>query len=222
MALSVMTVNLFNGRAEPKALREVLMSEKPDIVACQELSQNAAAVLDDLYPHGHLDPRDDNHGGGIVARRPISVEPLPVAPRPGWSVTLYPTEWPGLLAPLAVTSVHFTNPVEWPWKQSLNERRGQVGTVIAHVEATRLPHLVVGDFNASPAWPAYRQITRALTDGPRSAGTARRTWGPSWWFPRLLRIDHGFVKGIDVVSSRTIGIRGTDHSALVLQLDLSD
>jgi len=40
------------------------------------------------------------------------------------------------------------------------------------------------------------------------------------WGPRLLRIDHAFVSGVAPVSTSTARVAGTDHSALIVDLDV--
>lgn len=213
-----MTVNLLNGGAEPDALRSVIRDVAPDIVACQELGPDSAEVLAELFAHGDHRSGTDYHGGGIFARLPVTMGTVPVTARDGWSALLDPTDWSELAEALRITSVHLTNPIVWPWTQSFRERRGQINDVLTHVAGTTGPLLVAGDFNASPAWPLYRRMAAEMTDGPRAAGTAVRTWGPWWWAPRLLRIDHGWVRGLVVTDSRRVAVRGSDHSGLVMDL----
>jgi endonuclease/exonuclease/phosphatase (EEP) superfamily protein YafD len=50
----------------------------------------------------------------------------------------------------------------------------------------------------------------------------RRTWTPlgGEHHPRLLRIDHVFVRGVEAAEVRTVNIVGSDHDALVVDLEL--
>lgn len=218
MTLRVMSANLFNGRTRPDALAATLDEVRPDVVACQELAPNAAEVIAGRYPHGLLEPRTDYWGGGIAARREVTIERVPLTARDGWSAALDPETWPEIDRPMAVTSFHFTNPVVRPVRNSLAERRGQVRDALTHLSANDVPHLVVGDFNSTPLWPAYRRITEHIDDGVAATGRRRRTWGPWWWFPRLLRIDHAFVRDVRIESTQLIRIKGMDHSALVVDV----
>jgi endonuclease/exonuclease/phosphatase family metal-dependent hydrolase len=73
--------------------------------------------------------------------------------------------------------------------------------------------------NATPVWPAYRRLTSMLTDGIAEAGASRRTWGPFWWSPRMLRIDHVLVSsGVRVLDAHVRTVRGSDHSAVVVDI----
>ena len=217
-----MTANLFNGRVDAGALARVLDDVRPDVVACQELSEDAAEVIAARLPHGRLEPRDDFWGGGIAASREVDVTTFPVTARDGWTARLYPTVWPSLSNELVVAGVHYANPIDRPVRRSLTIRRGQLADTLAFIGAHDGPLVLVGDFNSTPLWPAYRRLVEHITDGVAVLGRARRTWGPWWWFPRLLRIDHVFVRAATVATSRLIRVKGMDHSALVVDVDTAD
>jgi len=97
-------------------------------------------------------------------------------------------------------------------------RRAQVERIVEHVRTERHARVLVGDFNATPRWPAYRRIAAVIQDAPLVVGRPSRTWAPTWWMPRLLRIDHAFVEGAVPYSAKTRRIRGADHSALVVDV----
>jgi endonuclease/exonuclease/phosphatase (EEP) superfamily protein YafD len=83
----------------------------------------------------------------------------------------------------------------------------------------------VGDLNATPNWPAYRRLRGRFDDAAEQAArrvgrAPGRTWGPWPGSPRLLRIDHVLVQGLVGTGSRVLPLRGSDHSALVAELDL--
>ena len=87
-----------------------------------------------------------------------------------------------------------------------------------------LQRIVVGDFNATPLWPLYWRMSSQFTDAAlavarQSGRRAQRTWGPWPGSPRLLRIDHGFVtKGMRVDEFQAVPVRGSDHSAIVMDV----
>ena len=82
-----------------------------------------------------------------------------------------------------------------------------------------------GDLNATPVWPAYRRLAERLRDvvaPPRARAGGRapaRTWGPWHGAPRLLRIDHVFASGGRVLELRALPVRGSDHTALVVEFE---
>jgi endonuclease/exonuclease/phosphatase (EEP) superfamily protein YafD len=126
-----------------------------------------------------------------------------------------------LSAPLEVLSMHLVSPVSPPPWRSVPLRIDQLSDLQAHLEARPgINRIVAGDMNASPVWPAYRRLTSMMRDGLAQAGPTRRTWGPYWWSPRVLRIDHVLVSGVTVVDSRVVVIRGSDHSAIVADIEV--
>ncbi|MFQ5554072.1 MAG: endonuclease/exonuclease/phosphatase family protein [Acidimicrobiia bacterium] len=216
--LRIITANLLNGAASRTALRRLIRDERPDAFAAQELAPAAAAVIAGELPHGLLDPSLDYLGGGIALRRPGDVVRLTMEHRDGHRVLLEPGTWPELTAPLEIVAVHLMNPVLRPWRHSAWVRRTQVEQVLDHVRENRVARVIVGDFNATPAWRVYRKMAAVVQDAARVTGNPRRTWAPWWWMPRLLRIDHGFVEGVVPLSVRTRRVRGADHSALIVDV----
>jgi endonuclease/exonuclease/phosphatase (EEP) superfamily protein YafD len=78
--------------------------------------------------------------------------------------------------------------------------------------------------NASPSWPVYRRLAERWDD--LVAGAAAEAgvksdptwaWRPGW--PRLLRIDHVFGTGARVVRTQVEPVRGSDHAAVVVDLE---
>jgi endonuclease/exonuclease/phosphatase (EEP) superfamily protein YafD len=218
--LRILTINLFNGRARPDALAEVLHTTSPDIVAAQELGPDAAPVLLAALPHGMVAPGLDHRGRGLVARHPVEIEHVELGGRPAVAAQLRDAAW-GFSTPVEVIGVHLMNPIGRPVRETNRLRRQQLALLTEHVQATRQPRAIVGDMNASPWWPAYRELSTLGTDAALAAGTARRTWAPRWWMPRLLRIDHVFVADLTPRHSRVVSVRGADHSGLVVDLDVA-
>lgn len=116
------------------------------------------------------------------------------------------------------------NPIVFPWWQAVRQRRDQVEALIAWADDEPSDRLIIaGDMNASPKWPLYRQLAAHFDDLPkqaaRTAGTGpERTWGwrPGW--PRMLRIDHVFGRGVTAVGTSVHRMRGSDHHAVVVDI----
>ncbi len=214
----VVTANLLNGRAAIGSLRRMLEREEPDVAVFQELAPAQARIVRRHFAHATLDPRRDYHGMGIAARHPIDVERFEMVHRDGWKGLLRGADWPQLDRDLEVINVHIQNPLMRPWRETLQNRKGQVSDILDYVAAKRTARVVLGDMNSSPAWRSYRRLAAQLQDAAAAAGTARRTWAPVPRMPRLLRIDHAFVEGVVPVSTHTVRIKGSDHSALVVDL----
>ncbi len=218
--LRILSINLLVDRADPDDLRRVLVDADPDVVCTQEMGPETAKVVADVLEHGHLDPRDDLFGLGIATRHPAVVEPLDLPGRSGWIARLDPDTWPGLTDPLDVLDVHLVNPTDRPWSTSRDLRRRQIERIGAVLAERVTPSVVIGDMNASPAWPAYRALSRLGVDAARVTGTDRRTWSHFLSGPRLLRIDHAFVVDARPITTDVVPVAGTDHLGLIVDVQV--
>ena len=216
--LRIMTANLWGPQVDPQGLDRVLEHVDPDVLAVQELDPPAAEVIADHFLHARLDPIGNTMGSGIAARRPVTFSRLHLRYRSGWSAVLDPQTWTQLDAPMEVVSMHLANPAAWPWWRSVGHRRYQLAGLLAHCDGAPRRRLIVGDFNASPAWPLYRQLRNRFVDGSAAADTAARTWRFQGRTPPLLRIDHAFGEDVNFAATRTIHIPGSDHLALIVDV----
>jgi endonuclease/exonuclease/phosphatase family metal-dependent hydrolase len=220
----LMTANLLNGRAEAGDLRRVIDLVEPDLVATQELGPDAAEVLADRFPHHELRPELDHRGHGIASRLPAGFGEIPLPWRPGLWARLEIGSRRAVFA-----SVHMRNAVTPPWWRSVRIRARQLEALFEWVERVVEEDevfVLAGDMNASPAWPVYRRLAERWDDlvfdfAEESGSRAEPTWGwrPGW--PRVLRIDHVFGRGARVVGSRVEPVRGSDHAAVVVDLQLT-
>ena len=224
--LRILTANLWNGCADPERFAQLLQDEAVDVVCVQELGPDQADALASVLPHGRLEPATDHNGMGIALRGPAEVGQLALRCRPLRSARLDPKEWPGLAEPLCIWNAHVCAPHCFPVLRSLAIRRHQLKELLGHLRARDPRRLVLaGDFNATPAWPLYRLLAEELRDAALDAATRRGksappTWGPWSGAPRLLRIDHAFVRGVEVLDARTLRVAGSDHDALCVDVAL--
>jgi endonuclease/exonuclease/phosphatase family metal-dependent hydrolase len=224
--LRVLSMNLYNGRAEPEALGRQIEALAPDVVAVQELSPSLAGVISELLPHGKLEPTADGLGMGIALRHPGNVERLALRHRDARVAELAPGEWPDLSDRVELVNVHIQAPHSFPQWRSLSCRRDQIQALNSYLRGVpKGRRLVVGDFNATPIWPAYRALASHLDDAARlhAEATRRRparTWGPWYGAPRLLRIDHALLRGLSVDRFEVVEVAGSDHSGILTDLQL--
>lgn len=211
--MRIMTANLWNHHVSADSFADALDEHRPDIVAIQELDQQAAAVLADRYDHGRAMP-DGVQGCALVANHPITVTRTELPFRPLLSAQVEVGK-----RTVTVGAIHLANPVAM---HDLPFRRHQVRALLEQIKGTE-PMVLVGDYNSSPAWPAYRMIKRHLRDGvkdwAKQAGVRpTRTWNWGAGTPKLLRIDHVMVRGVELTNVKAIDIVGSDHRALVVDI----
>lgn len=221
--IRILSANLWNGGADPEGFARLACDLDADVVAVQELAPAQAEALSAAYPHGLLEPREDHHGGGLALRRPAEVRRLPLGGRHGYGTELLPGSWPGLSVPIEICGVHLFAP-HADFGMGLLRRRPQLRDLVRHLgEPASGARVVVGDFNATPAWPVYWRMRARMEDAAVQVAHRRgerpaRTWGPWHGAPRLLRIDHGFLADAEAETFRTVAIPGSDHSAVVLDV----
>lgn len=220
--LRALTANLYAENLDVDGFHGVLEELVPDVAMVQELSFEAAEVLAEFLPHGMLVPEVGTDGRGLALRAPADMELLPMVYRDALVARLEPPAWPGSLE---VINVHMANPIMWPPWRSIRARGRQLDSLFGHMALPGI-RLVAGDFNASPAWPVYRRMVDRLEDAAVTVGqnggpSPARTWGPTPGFPRLLRIDHVFVEGVVPTDARVVPLPGSDHSALLVEIDVA-
>lgn len=217
----LMTVNLLHDRCDVADFASALERFDPDVVVTQELGPICADVLASAYPGHRLRPALDFTGRGIATRLPATFGDVDMPGRPGTSASL---DVGGGVVRLA--GIHLLNPITFPWGLSVRGRGRQLRGLFEWLdEDVDTPVVVAGDFNASPRWPAYKSTAARLTDlvaerATRDGLRAERTWAwrPGW--PRLLRIDHVFGRGVTADHVGVHTIAGTDHAPLVVDLAL--
>jgi len=223
--LRIFSANLWNGGADAQALADQLLALGVDVAGFQELAPEQAEAIASVMPHGELQPRRDHNGMGIGLARPAEMDRAPLFHRSGFVARLDPTVWTGLEASVEIVALHIMAPQVVRPRPAPITRHRQVRDFLRYCEDRSAAHrAVVGDFNATPLWPAYRRIASQFTDAAEEAarmlGTRPLpTWGPWPSAPRMLRIDHGFVAGMRVVDFQVVPVRGSDHSAIVMDVE---
>jgi endonuclease/exonuclease/phosphatase (EEP) superfamily protein YafD len=219
----LMTVNLLNGRADAGHLAEILDRLEPHLVLTQEMGPNAAEVIAARYPHHDLQPALDHTGRGIASRFDAEFGSIPLPWRLGsWARV-------GIGARhLLVAGVHMPNPIDFPWWMSIRRRRDELDALFSWADSTIGDEalVVAGDMNATLRWPVYRRLAErwedlVVTAAQLSGAETAPTWGwrPGW--PLMLRIDHVFGAGVLGVATTVEPVRGSDHAALVVDLELN-
>jgi endonuclease/exonuclease/phosphatase family metal-dependent hydrolase len=224
--LRVFSGNLKNGEADPDAFVNLLEACKADVVVVQELAPNQAEVLGRAFPHGRLEPSRDHTGMGIALRRPAEFDRVPLGYRDAHIARLDCEHWPALTRPLEIVNVHIASPTWGPGFIQFPRRRVQTRLLCDYLDRTRVRvRAVLGDFNATPIWPVYRNVSKRLEDLALSYARLRsakpaRTWARWVGGPRLFRIDHCFGHGVSVDDFSVVEISGSDHSGLIVDLSV--
>jgi endonuclease/exonuclease/phosphatase family metal-dependent hydrolase len=220
----LMTANVLNGRADPGEIGRILDRRRPDVLLMQEMGPDMADVVAARYPHHDLEPALDHEGHGIASRFEARFGTVPLA----WRWIAWARVGLGDRS-VVVATTHMRNAVAFPWWKSIRLRGEQVDGLIAWFdrEVSDEPFILAGDMNATPVWPVYRRLSGkwddlVLAEAAVSGQRPAPTWGwrPGW--PRILRIDHVFGRGARVTSTVIEPVRGSDHAAIVVDVELED
>jgi endonuclease/exonuclease/phosphatase (EEP) superfamily protein YafD len=221
----LLTGNLLGQRCDPDALGEILDRLRPDVVLTQEMGPDSARVIADRYPSHDLHPSLEYEGRGVASHLPMQCGSLDLPWRAGtWA-------WVDVEGrQVLLAGVHMPNPITLPWWRSVRERGEQFDALSKWVEKTvgeGSALAIAGDMNASPAWPLYHRLAAnwddlVLDGAERNERRPEPTWAwrPGW--PRVLRIDHVFGRGLIASGVQVVTIGGSDHAAVVVDLTLTE
>ncbi len=209
--LKVATFNTFYNNQNAEAVVREVSRINADIVTLVELSPDKYIIFDALkkqYPYNAQCPKnEDACDFGILSKYPLSniVNKSLYEGPPHMQASLGPD-----FGGLTVFGVHTTR---FP---HFRAQYKQLKKLASELDAMPGPHLVMGDFNATP-------YSRVLQDFATSADLQRFTNLPTWparlSLPQIA-IDHVFAsKGIRQLETQGIGNNvGSDHFPIFLKI----
>ncbi|WP_250001825.1 endonuclease/exonuclease/phosphatase family protein [Actinoplanes sp. M2I2] len=226
--LTVMTVNMFIGAADPAAVVGLVRRHDVAVLAVQEFTPRSAAGLsaaglDDLLPYHALADEVGTTGSGLYSRFPLTGQ----ASRRGdggglqdGNMQAYATIQPPGAGPVLVESVHPLAPyalrAEDAWRSDL--------AALPPADSGGVPTLLLGDFNSTLDHAPLRDaVSRGYRDAADAAGKGLiGTWGPYDKLPiPPVTLDHVLVdRRIGVRDVQVHGVTGSDHRAVVASVVL--
>jgi endonuclease/exonuclease/phosphatase (EEP) superfamily protein YafD len=221
--LSILSFNVWHGRADVAALAAVVRDQRPDLVVLPEAGQRFRERLEpELDGLGYsswvtIGPGEREAAGIVVlaaaALGELTATPVELGTRLRW-IRLSG----GGLGEVGVVAVHTSAPVRhWMprWASDLELLRTWLGE-------GRGPHVVVGDLNASLDHAPLRAATAGAVNVAAARGQGLASTWPTAW-PRWLgvQIDHVFVSGgVHPAEARVLDLPGSDHRALLARVVL--
>jgi endonuclease/exonuclease/phosphatase (EEP) superfamily protein YafD len=222
--LTVMTINMFVGAADPGAIVALVRAHDVSVLAVQEFSPAArsglaGAGLDALLPYHALADEVGTTGSGLYSRYPITTS---YAERcGGGNLQVYATiRTPGGTA-LDVVSAHPLAPYALSvlklWKGDLAAEPAP--------DPAGPPRILLGDFNSTlDHTPVRRLIARGYRDAADATGRGLLgTWGPYHGRPvPPVTLDHVLVdRRIGVRDVQVRAVPGSDHRSVLATLVLA-
>jgi endonuclease/exonuclease/phosphatase (EEP) superfamily protein YafD len=211
--LRVMTANADRGSVPPDALVELVRRERVDVLVVQELTPELADGLDELMPHGVVDPGRRGESGIYSTLRSRALPPFEGAKS---DMAAAEIQVQGA-APVRVISVHVAVPLRG---DDLPHWRADLRNLPAAAPNGPV-QLLAGDFNSTLD---HRELRRLVGRGYRDAAEATGA-GFGWtWRGDVappVTIDHVLVpERIGVLDVSVHDLRRSDHRAVVAAIAL--
>lgn len=220
----VLTANLYWNNANTVGIVGEIVEAKADIVVLVEYTPHWHKVVHDAiganYPHQAIEVMEDMFGLAVYSR-------FPFVGQVDLSVPLGGASFPQARAVVDVNGAHVVlyglhlmaprNPGR------LAANRVMVADLVEHLDAERLPVMVVGDFNFTPTSAQAAALRRiGFVEAHAGAGWGRGSTWSAWSYYRFLpgvRLDQVYVRGgLSSVDSRTgVGV-GSDHRPVIVDL----
>ncbi|HEU5253843.1 MAG TPA: endonuclease/exonuclease/phosphatase family protein [Solirubrobacterales bacterium] len=218
--VGVLSANVYRGKADPRALVELVDRNDVDLLSVQELTPRFArelhrAGIDRRLPEAVEETRKGAAGGGIYSRLPI--EPIAVRSPSFFRQPRVLVRLPdGRL--LRVGDVH---PLT-PGRTGIDAWEDSLGDLPATGEGT--PWVLIGDFNATLDHSRLREV---LDRGYRDAGdVAGQGLVPTWpnrghTLGPFITIDHVLAdERLGIVDYGVEDLPGSDHRSIHAELAL--
>lgn len=216
--ITVMTANLYVGRADAVAVLDLVRQHNVDVLSMQELSPAMVqdlerAGIDRVLPYRLFEPQRGAAGSGLASKYPL--QPVQIADPATFAQPSAVVDLPGVVDP-EVLVVHSAPGVEQPgaWKAELAELPGTT--------TKSRPRVLLGDFNATLDHPDLRDVlSRGYVDVAERHGSGLTPTWPSGIWPPPVTIDHILVDALcAVVDYQVFDLPGSDHRAAVATIDL--
>jgi endonuclease/exonuclease/phosphatase family metal-dependent hydrolase len=221
--LTIMTINMFIGAADPAAVVKLVRDNDVAVLAVQEFTPQAADGLDraglgDLLPYKALADELGTTGSGLYSKYPMTGQGSQRFNGDNLqegNMQAYATIQPPGAGPLVVESAHPLAPYSLEalpsWRADLDEepRPSKDGP----------PRILLGDFNSTLDHQPLREL---IADGYRDAADTVgkgliATWGPYAGKPiPPVTLDHVLVdQRIGVKDVQVHGVSGSDHRSVI-------
>ncbi len=222
----LVALNLQYSREDATTTLAYLATRSADILVLSELTPRWHEKLHDLerlYPYTVIRPRWNPWGMALYSRYPLAaIEDLQLDDDESSQLRVLVRLPAGQLE---VYGVHLASP---PTPQDAARRNSQFKRLAARIAAAdpALPRLVVGDFNATPFSPYFKDFLHdtGLQDARRPFGLQATwpAWPGSWAAPLGIPIDHCVASpGLIVTAVDTGPAVGSDHLPLECSVALS-
>ncbi len=215
--LTVMSLNMRLGQADPSAVMRLARSKEVDVLSLQEVASALpgldAAGARRLLPKRVLAPRANSNGSALLAGRELSLRARSDPAGPGQAKAVLVLTGG---TRVSIEAVHPKAPTDeaktTAWREAL--------AALPSSGAGAAMQLLAGDFNATLDHDQMRDLLdRGYADAADETGSGLRTTWPVDRRRPPITIDHVLVdRRIAVRSFEVHEVSGTDHRAVIAEL----
>jgi endonuclease/exonuclease/phosphatase (EEP) superfamily protein YafD len=218
--LRVVSLNVLTSNQDYEKITTYLRGAKADIVLLSEIEPELMTVittsLADLYPYIYNEAVEGTHGLAFISRLPfVKTETILLDERHHRFLSAE-LEWQD--KPFKIYGSHPHAPLAERWAKSRDE---EIKVIREHIARETKPHIVLGDFNASP-WST--PMSRLFAQTKVRHGSLGFGIYPTWRYKTMLLaapIDHILVSEEWQVSSYKVEHDvGSDHFPVFAEVHL--
>jgi endonuclease/exonuclease/phosphatase (EEP) superfamily protein YafD len=215
--LRLLQINVHTANRRHEAVEELVMSERPDILALLEVNRRwleALASLHRHYPHRIERPQDDNFGIAVFSRFPI--DDLSLRPLHHDGIYMALGRFSLGSTPVTLAVAHAVPPAGPEYAALRNEQLGELSEIL---RSFRGEIILLGDLNTSPWSPVHRRLERStgLHNSARGFGLLP-TW-PAGFRPLMIPLDHCLLSsGLRAVAFEAGPEVGSDHLPVLVDI----
>lgn len=227
---TLLSYNILATNRSHAATIEIIRAANADVVALQEVGQEANAALQaalgDLYPHQAVYAQANAFTGQALYSR------FPVLASDYWQYDWLEFPLGHMRAtlrvagqPVALYNLHPVHPGIGSAFFDPRWRYQELQDIVRRIREEEMPVIATGDFNMPQLSPDYDLITQGLRDAHRDVGWGLGLTFPQWRLPALLRLDYAFYDPaafVPLVARVLPEAGGSDHYPLLVRFALSD
>lgn len=217
--LRLMAVNVHTANLRSDLVLDFLQKIDADVVLLMEVNQrwmDALSTLSNRYPEIIAEPRSDNFGIALLNR---------VAATNSAVIYLGEAELPSIRTTLLITgqtvTLLGTHPLPPGSAEYSRLRNDQLRAIAAHVRESTAPTIVLGDLNATPWSPYFRELLRVSGLRNTSQGRGLYASWPAGLPVGRIPLDHCLISPNLHVMDKRLGPQvGSDHLPVVIDLQI--
>lgn len=218
--LRLISLNVHTENKRAGLVLDFLRGSSADIILLMEVNgrwMQELSSLHGIYPHQVSAPREDNFGIALFSRLPMTNTAI---------IEVGGAEIPTIAADVCwegrTVFILGTHPLPPGSSENAGLRNAQLEGVAGIISKQRKPAIVIGDLNATPWSPFFRDLLKVGGLKNTSQGLGIYNSWPAWFSWAGIPIDHCLVSSSWGVVNKQVGPQvESDHLPVMIDLQLT-